>query len=180
MFQLVCSRNSSNGGDSCRMWLCTARVSSKQTKKSLVRTKTNWNKICFGLFCETKTKNFGLFRCFEPISKQSKQTELFQNKTKQTETTLNFIKIRKYALYQTVSVGLLFVSAQSKHQNSLIQYRSETTKTNYFKTNQNKPKKTGKTLNFLKNTKICSISNCFGWSSDCLGLIETSKISVSV
>jgi hypothetical protein len=29
-----------------------------------------------------KTKNFGLFRCFEPISKQPKQTELFRNKPK--------------------------------------------------------------------------------------------------
>ncbi len=39
-----------------------------------------------------KAKSFGLFRCFEPISKQPKQTELFRNKPKQTETTLNFLK----------------------------------------------------------------------------------------
>ncbi len=39
-----------------------------------------------------KTKKFGLFRGFEPISKQSKQTELFRNKPKQTETALNFLK----------------------------------------------------------------------------------------
>ena len=39
-----------------------------------------------------KTKNFGLFRCFEPISKQPKQTDLFRNKPKQTETTLYFLK----------------------------------------------------------------------------------------
>jgi hypothetical protein len=131
-----------------------------------------------------KTKNVGLFWCFEPISKQSKQTELFRNKPKQTETMLNFHKIPKYALYQTVSagllnrnietlcfgieakqpkqtiskqtktnsknqktpkfpekipkytsyqtvsVGLLFVSVQSKHRKSLFRYRSETTKTN--------------------------------------------------
>ena len=37
-------------------------------------------------------KKFGLFRCFEPISKQPKQTDLFRNKPKQTETTLNFWK----------------------------------------------------------------------------------------
>jgi hypothetical protein len=60
-----------------------------------------------------KTTIFGLFRCFEPISKQPKQTELFQIKPKQTETTLNFLKIARYALHQTVSVGLLFVSVQS-------------------------------------------------------------------
>ncbi len=39
-----------------------------------------------------KRKKFGLFRCFEPISKQPKQTDLFRNKPKQTETTLNFWK----------------------------------------------------------------------------------------
>ncbi len=41
-----------------------------------------------------KTKNFGLFRCFEPISKQPKQTELFRSIPKQTETTLNVLKNR--------------------------------------------------------------------------------------
>jgi hypothetical protein len=45
-------------------------------------------------------------------------------------------------------VGLLFVSVQSKHRNSLFRYRSKTTETNCFETNQNKPKQTGKTLNF--------------------------------
>jgi light-regulated signal transduction histidine kinase (bacteriophytochrome) len=39
-------------------------------------------------------------------------------------------KIAKYAPYQTVSVGLLFVSVQSKHRNSVVWYRSETTETN--------------------------------------------------
>jgi hypothetical protein len=33
---------------------------------------------------------------------------------------------------------------------------------------------------FCKNSKICSLSNCFGWSSVCFGSIETSKLSVSV
>ncbi len=32
----------------------------------------------------------------------------------------------------------------------------------------------------VKNSKICSLSNCFGWSSVCFGVIETSKLSVSV
>jgi hypothetical protein len=39
-----------------------------------------------------KRKIFSLFRFFEPISKQPKQTDLFRNKPKQTETTLNFWK----------------------------------------------------------------------------------------
>jgi hypothetical protein len=28
----------------------------------------------------------------------------------------------------------------------------------------------------VKNCKICSLSNCFGWSSVCFGSIETSKL----
>ncbi len=40
---------------------------------------------------------------------------------------------------------------------------------------RNKPKQT----NFLKNTKICSLSNCFSWSSVCFSSIETPKLAVS-
>jgi hypothetical protein len=135
--------------------------------------KTNKKKFWFGN--EPKQDMFGLvsvcfskqetkYICllwfvsvFEPISKQLKQTELFRNKLKQLKI---FIKIPKYALYQPFSVGLLFVSVQSKHRNSLFRYRSETTETKYFKTNHNKTKTTGKSLNFVKKiTKICSISN---------------------
>jgi hypothetical protein len=59
--------------------------------------------------------------------KKSEKTEKIKKKRK----TLHFlIKITKYAPYQTVSVGLLFVSVQSKHRNSLFRYRSETTETN--------------------------------------------------
>jgi hypothetical protein len=79
-----------------------------------------------------------LFRCFEPISKQLKPTELFQNKPKQHKI---IIKIPKYTLYQIVSVGRLYVSVQSKHQNSLFQYRSEQPKqtiSKQTKTNRNK------------------------------------------
>jgi hypothetical protein len=69
------------------------RVSSKQTK---INFGSNRNKISFAFvsvcFVKPKNKNFGLFRCFEPISKQPKQTELFRNKPKQTETTLNFVE----------------------------------------------------------------------------------------
>ena len=48
------------------------------------------------------------------------------------------------------------------------------------KQTEKKPTKTGKTQNFLKNTKICSLSNCFVWSSVCFDSIETSKLSVLV
>jgi hypothetical protein len=52
-----------------------------------VQTETKWNKICFG-FVSWNQKIiilvcFGLFRCFEPISKLPKQTELFRNGPKQ-------------------------------------------------------------------------------------------------
>ncbi len=90
----------------------------KQTKirsVSVVFRFVSWNQK------QKKSVCFGLFWCFEFISKQPKQTELFLNKPKQTETTLNF----------------------------------------------------------LKNTKICSMSNCFGCSSVCFGSIETPKLSVS-
>jgi hypothetical protein len=48
-------------------------------------------RLCFGLFRETKKNGlfrfvsvcFGLFRCFEPISKQPKQTKLLCDKPKQ-------------------------------------------------------------------------------------------------
>jgi hypothetical protein len=32
----------------------------------------------------------------------------------------------------------------------------------------------------VKKSKICSLSNCFGWSSVCFGSFETLKLSVSV
>ncbi len=72
------------------------RVSSKQTKIIFGsnRNKPKQDLFAFVSVCFVKpiTKSFGLFRCFEPISKQLKQTELFHKKPKQTETTLNFLK----------------------------------------------------------------------------------------
>ncbi len=79
--------------------------------------------------------------CFEPISKQQKQTDLFRNNPKQTETTLNFLKNTQIYSLLNCWVGLLFVSVQSKHRNSLFRYRSETTETNCFETNRKKPEK---------------------------------------
>ncbi len=53
----------------------------------------------------------------------------------------------------------------------------ETTETNCFDTNRNKPKQPETSQNFMKNTKICSLSNCFGWSSVCLGSIVSVSVS---
>ncbi len=64
------------------------RVSSKQTNKKFrfepKQTETRSVSVVFRVcFVKPKTNNFGLFRCFKPISKQQKQTELFRNKLKQ-------------------------------------------------------------------------------------------------
>ncbi len=60
-------------------------VFSKQTKINFGskrnKPKQDLFRVCFG---EPKTKYFGLFRCFEPISKQPNQTEQFRSKPKQT------------------------------------------------------------------------------------------------
>ncbi len=55
----------------------------------------NKQKIILVCFVKPKTKHFSLFRCFKPVSKQPKQTDLFRIKPKQTETTLNFLKNTK-------------------------------------------------------------------------------------
>ncbi len=72
------------------------------------------------------TKSFGLFRCFEPISKQLKPTELFRNKPKQTETTLNFLKSTQ--IYSLLN-GLGGSSVCFGSIETLFRYRSETTET---------------------------------------------------
>ncbi len=107
------------------------RVSSKQTNKNFV---SNRNKICFGCasvyIVKPKTKNFGLFRCVSMLRTYIETTETNRTVLKQTETNQNnpkfSAKIPKHALFQTVWVGLLFVSVHSKHRNSLSRYRSET------------------------------------------------------
>ncbi len=71
-----------------------------------------------------------MFRCFEPISKQPKQTELFRNKPKQTEITLNFLKNTQIYSLLNCWGGSSFVSVQSKHRNSLFWYGSGATETN--------------------------------------------------
>jgi hypothetical protein len=73
--------------------LCTMYIGCPRNKQIFfsVRTETYRNTICFGWFlvCFAKPKNyfFGLFRCFGPVLKQPKLTDLFRNKLKQTEKT---------------------------------------------------------------------------------------------
>jgi hypothetical protein len=177
-------------------------VSSKQTKiifgSNRNKPKQDLFRVCFGLFRETKKKNFGLFRCFEPISKQPKQTDLFRNKTKQTEKTLNFWKnFQIYSLLNCLggssvcfgSIETLCFGIEAKQLKQTVSKQTEKTEKNeknekYRKNPRKKPKKSkkiGKNYTFsVKNNKICSLSNCFGWSPVCFGSIETSKLSVSV
>jgi hypothetical protein len=102
-----------------------------------------WSSVCFG---SIETLRFGM-EAKQPKQTVLKQTEKNEKKRKNRKNRKNQKKTeknrkkpeklyiickkkKKYAPYQTFSVGLLFVSFQLKHRNSLFRYRSETTKTN--------------------------------------------------
>ncbi len=72
--------------------------------------------------------------CFGIEAKQQKQTVLKQTeKNLQKLKNLKFSKkILKYAPYQTVSVGLLFILVQSKHQNSLFGIEAKQLKQTFY------------------------------------------------
>jgi hypothetical protein len=93
----------------------------------MLSIKLFWLVFCLFLFNQNiETLCFGL------EAKQPKQTIWKQTKTnpKNRKNPKFPEKIPKYAPYQTVTVGHLFVSVQLKHRKSLFQYRSETTETN--------------------------------------------------
>ncbi len=106
-----------------------------ETNKNKFRfePKQDLFRVCFGLFCETKKKNFG---CFEPISKQPKQTDLFRNKPKRTDPKFSekFPNILSFKLFGWVFCLFRF------NGNSLFRHRRETTETNCFKTKKNEKK----------------------------------------
>jgi hypothetical protein len=95
-------------------------------------------------------------------------TETNRTFSKQTETALHFLKIPKYALYQIVSVGLLFISIQSKHQNSLFRYTVELKKltqtvSKQTKTNRNNPNFCEKNTKYdIYHTVSVTLLFCFG------------------
>ncbi len=141
------------------------RVSSKQTKMNFGsnrnKPKQDLFRVCFDLFRETK-KKFGLFRCFEPKSKQPKQTELFRNKPKQTETTLHFRKNTQICsllnclggssvCFGSIETSKLSVSVLKRNnRNKLFRNKPKKTEKNEKKKKKpKKPKKNGKTQNFL-------------------------------
>jgi hypothetical protein len=116
----------------------------KQTKFWFEPKKTETRSVLV-CFVKSKAKKFQFVSVFRTYIQT---TETNRTVSKQTETNRNNPKfsekfLPKYALYQTVSVGLLFVSVQSTHRNSLFRYRTETNcfETNCFETNRNKPEK---------------------------------------
>jgi hypothetical protein len=76
----------------------------------------------------------------------------------------------------------LYVSVQKRNnRNNLFRNKPKKTKKQKKQKNEKKEEKKRKTPKFsVKNSKICSLPKCFGWSSVCFGSIETSKLSVSV
>jgi hypothetical protein len=111
----------------------TNRTVSKQTettpnflKNTKICTLSNcfgWSSVCFGsINIETL--------CFGIEVKQSRQTISKQTKTNWKKTKIFCKKYQSMLPNKTVLVGLLFVSVQSKHRNSLFRYRSKTTETN--------------------------------------------------
>jgi hypothetical protein len=87
-----------------------SRVSLKQSNFLFsVRAETNRNSICFGCFsvCFAKPKNIffsvclGLFRCFELVTKQPKQTEFSRNKPKKSQKNLGVLENVHFSLVRT-------------------------------------------------------------------------------
>ncbi len=162
-----------------------ARVSSKQTKNISVRTKTNRNKICFGCvsvcFVKPEEKKFRFVLVCFGVSNLYWNNWNKQNCFKTNRNNPKFSE--KYQICSLSNCfGWSFVCFGSiETLKSLFRYRTET---NYFETNQSKPKQTEINRNnpkfFEKQNKICSLSHCFGCFSVCFGSIETPKFSVLV
>ncbi len=102
-----------------------SRVSSKQSNFLSVRTETNRNSICFGCFsvCCAKPKTlfsvcFGLFRCFGPVLKQPKQTELCRNKPKKSQKNVLYYRVLK-----TVNFFSRFEPKQTGNKFVLVVFR---------------------------------------------------------
>jgi hypothetical protein len=100
------------------------------------------NVVSIGVSSKQTNKMFSLFRFFSVFRTYIKTTETNRTVSKQTETTLNFLKNTKACSLSNCFSCSSVCFGSIKHQNSLFRYRSETTETNCFETNQNKPKQT--------------------------------------
>ncbi len=160
------------------LWIFLVQTETRSV--SVVFRFVSWNQQQKSYVC------FVLFRGFKPLSKQPKQTDLFWNKAKQTKTTLNFLKItKKGALLNCYSwPSVCFGSIKTSKLSVLVKKWNNRNKLFQNKLFQNKPKQTKtkwENSKFSeKNTKICSLANCFGWSLVCFDSIETSKLSFLV
>jgi hypothetical protein len=76
------------------------------------------------LFFSVQLKHRNSLLWYRSETTETNCFKTIQNKSKQTNPKLSE-KIPKYALNQTVSVALLFISVQSKHRNSLFRYTVE-------------------------------------------------------
>jgi hypothetical protein len=170
------------------------RVSSKQTK---INFGSNRNKpkqdlfcVCFGLFRETKNKKFrfvSVFRTYietiETNRSVSEQTETNRNNPNFSEKFPNILSFKLFGwvfcLFQfnrNIETPCLSIETKQPKQTVLKQ-------TKKYQKNEKKRKNRKKRKNpnfFVKNSKICSLSNCSGWTSVCFGSIKTSKVSGSV
>jgi hypothetical protein len=82
--------------------------------------------LCFGI--EAKQPKQTVSKQTEKNEKNEKNGKIRKKRKKNFKNRKNStfsVKSTKYAPYQTVSVGLLFVSVQSKHPNSLFRYTVE-------------------------------------------------------
>ncbi len=80
--------------------------------------------------------------------------------------------------FGSIETSKLSVSVDAKQQKQTVLKQTE--KKLKKRKNRKKREKTENPIFSVKNSKICSLSNCFGWSSVCFGSIKTSKLSGSV
>ncbi len=166
----------------------------KQTKNFSL----NWNKpkqdmfwFCFGLLYETKNKKFRFVSVFRTYIETIETNRINPKFSKQYQ---NMLSIKLFRLVFCLFwfnrnietnpnkirfgfVSVCFVKPKTKKFWYVSVFR---TYIETIETNRTFSKQTESTLNFPKNTKICSLSNCFGWSSVCFDSIETLKLFVSV
>ncbi len=143
----------------------------RNKEKKKFQTETRSVSVCF---VKPKTKKFGLFRfvsVFQTFQIYIETIETSRTFSKQTETTLNFHKKHQnmlsiklfrlvFCMFQfTQNIKTLCFGIEAKQPEQTI---LKQTKPN--RKNLKNPKFPG------KNTKICSILNCFGWSSVCFGV----------
>jgi hypothetical protein len=124
----------------CCTWTCLGYPRNKQITilgSNRNKPKQDMFRFCF-VFLKPKTKIFLFFRFFSMFRTFIETTGTNRTFSKQTETTLNFLKNAKICSLSNCFGWASVVSVQSKHQNSLSLYRSETCTRN--KLFQNKPK----------------------------------------